>query len=1499
MLLGTLLPPAGVIAEPGPNNTNAQADANLSSPVWGWGDNSHSELGDGVVCTFKPSPTAPPSCQTLTPSATDVHNVVAISVGVTHSLGLKLDSTVLAWGSNNSTALLSPSGALGDGSTMDHPSPVAVCAAGATAPCASLLSDVKQVSAGQDFSVALKSDGTVWTWGQGTFGSLGNGMRGTSADLLPRTTTPVQVRGPGGVGFLTDIAEVSAGGGHTLALKRNGTVFAWGLNAAGQLGVDPGENDNLPEGCSVPAPPGKAPLPPFACSSFPVQIQDLANVAAVSAGSRHSAVLKRDGTVWAFGGQRWGQLGIGVPSCGGNGSPTPTGQLTDDDLCGVGEATQVCEVPLPVAAGSEPPFPRCPRPLRNVKAIAAGGAHTLALKVDGTVWGWGSNLKGELAAVTSGFCAGDPPPAGTGIPCSIVPVQAAGLSDVTAIAASGTTNGFDVSTIFDHSLALMKDGSVKAWGNGSLGEIGDGCKPSFAAPNACNRSTPVTVVGLVGVSAIATGGAHVLALSRDISAVSFGASGFGEGGNRFVPSPCPQPNPSNPLASIACGNPTPVIIDNLSDVVSLEAGGSHGVALKKDGTVWAWGGNNTGQLGQGNHCDPVGTNATCLGDGTPGSTLGSRPVQVKGENGVGFLTNIKAIAAGGGHTIAQASDGTLWAWGDNNNGQLGTTLTLTDTCISANSLLTGQRTPCRSTPLRVSPLSDVRAIFAGTSRSMALKGNGTLFAWGANGSGELGTENCVAPAPGTVGLVCPDETTPVGIPGISGVSTVSIGSRHTLAIREDGSVWAWGENTTAQLGLGTTSGPEICAGPPAGSCSTKPIKVPGLSNIVSVAGGGNHSLAARSDGIVLSWGANQAGQLGNGTFCQPATGTSTCVGASTPQEVQGVSGAKEVRAGQRHNLVLRVDGTVFGWGLNAAGEVGDGTRSEGARPCASVSPFPGAPLVPTICRTSPVQAHTLASVTTVSAGAFHSFACYSCVAPKLLQKAPRRGSLYKIGVDNAAPPDIQNQFLHNWQYDAFYPDKDVTIHSGDVIDFSWNPGSINGLHNVVLLPAGKARKDVATLGLLGFTFDPDYGFHSAFPPTGTGRQCTTPDLPTVTVDPCNIGYMQNQNPAVFNPSDPTCGSAATPCVYDTQRLVNSGALANETSAQWFVQVEANTASGPVALTYYCLLHPAQVGTLTVVPDGTAASSQKDLDAVAATQWTEQTAKALAAEANPSDPTKKPISGRGLAPQVSTVLNPDGAPSPRVPAGPVAGSFTLATHTLTVWAGTSAGPEETTADATGVFRCKPTTKNACQIEVSEFLPQWVNIHKGDSVTWVTGVTQDVHTITFNNKAAAERIDPLQTICQMSTPSTATVQSILSLIGPFPNIIGPGAKYEQLRALAGEVLASNGVASDCRKVGDFQTHLITGPVAPLVVNQAGQLVPDTSCTNGAPNPAPGPGGIGKICSTDTLASSGLMTIGASFAGGRFPNSVTFNFPTTGDFFYHCAIHEDMIGVVTVTP
>ncbi len=217
---------------------------------------------------------------------------------------------------------------------------------------------------------------------------------------------------------------------------------------------------------------------------------------------------------------------------------------------------------------------------------------------------------------------------------------------------------------------------------------------------------------------------------------------------------------------------TPVqVTGGLADIVGVTAGGSHTVALKDDGTVWAWGDNSDGQLGDGTNVDRY------------------TPVQVVMELGGDPLTGVAAISAGGGHTIALKEDGTVWAWGNNYDGQLGD-----GTHGSENN---------RYTPVQVvmelggDPLAGVSAVAAGGGHTIALKGDGTVWTWGDNGSGQLGDGTNV------------DRYTPVqvvmeiGGNPLTGVAAISAGGGHTIALKENGTVWTWGYNYYGQLGDGT------------------------------------------------------------------------------------------------------------------------------------------------------------------------------------------------------------------------------------------------------------------------------------------------------------------------------------------------------------------------------------------------------------------------------------------------------------------------------------------------------------------------------------------------------------------------------------------------------------------------------------------------------------------------------------------------------------------------
>ena len=303
----------------------------------------------------------------------------------------------------------------------------------------------------------------------------------------------------------------------------------------------------------------------------------------------------------------------------------------------------------------------------------------------------------------------------------------------------------------------------------------------------------------------------------------------------------------------------PVQVSGLSGIASVAAGEYHSVALKSDGTVWTWGYNSKGQLG-----DHTTTNKLV-------------PEQV--------FSGAVAIAAGADHTLAVKADGTVWAWGDNFYGELGNNST-------TNS----------SVPVQVSNLINVTALAAQHGHSMALKSDGTVWGWGDNSYGELGNNSTT------------NSKVPVQASGLTSMTAIAAGSNHSLAVKSDGSVWTWGRNQDGQLGNNTTTN------------SSVPVQVSGLSGVVSVAGGEYHSLAGKSDGTVWAWGHNGLGQLGNGT-----QGGNALV----PAQVPGIGSVSEVAAAGSYSLALKSDGTAWGWGDNGFGQLGTNSTTGSLSPVQS------------------------------------------------------------------------------------------------------------------------------------------------------------------------------------------------------------------------------------------------------------------------------------------------------------------------------------------------------------------------------------------------------------------------------------------------------------------------------------------------------------------------------------------------------------------------------------
>jgi len=860
--------------------------------------------------------------QTTPPSG--LSNITAIAAGTNHSLAVRANGTVVAWGDNSSNQTAVPAG----------------------------LTGVSTVAAAGDHSLALRTSGTVVAWGSNSSGE---------------SDVPTE---------LTGVVQIAAGTAHSLALKSDGTVVAWGDNSFGQS--------------TVPA--------------------EAINVTEIAAAGNFCLARKTDGTIVAWGDNADGQLDIvntgqsflvaagpsfslssllsdgTVDGAGANGSgqldiPVDLGVYPTAIACGDAHVLAVDNATKLIVAWGENAQDQAtvPAGLGEVKAVAAGGNHSLALKSDGTVVAWGDNTYGQ----------------------STVP---GGFPDAVAISAGGA-----------HTLALKKDGTVVAWGDNSFGQamvpdsltdvvaVSGGSQHSLALKKDgtvvawggnSNRQTDVPL-GLTNVIAIAAGGQHSLALKAGGTVVAWGDNSSKQS----------------------------TVPDDLTDklVIGIAAGASHSLAIWSDGKtpattkVIAWGSNTYGQCTV--PADLVNVSAVAGGYYHSLALKTDKTVVGWGSDAVGQITapaglaNVGSIAAGGEFSMALTGNGTLKAWGSNASGQTDVPAKAGGSVmISAGAAfaLALQRDTSSDQPPKIStqPISQVVANGTACTFTIMATGDAPLrYQWRKNGVKVGAVGNLVSGVPATwttpvltlsdggsvydvvvtnnAGTVTslPATITVKNAPSASiasGNSTLSLVGQPlglTANATGDGTIaYQWkrngiaipGANTatygTASLayvqggyysvdvtdatGLTTMRGTFVLPGFPRsqlvawGTNSSNQTKTPsGLSTAIAISSGTSHSLALLGNGTAVGWGLNTSNQTvvpanatglvavsagGAHSLALTMNGTVRAWGASSSNQTTvpaaALTGVMAIAAGGSHSLALLGNGTVLAWGSNTSNQ---------------------------------------------------------------------------------------------------------------------------------------------------------------------------------------------------------------------------------------------------------------------------------------------------------------------------------------------------------------------------------------------------------------------------------------------------------------------------------------------------------------------------------------------------------------------------------------------------
>lgn len=710
--------------------------------------------------------------------------------------------------------------------------------------------------------------GNVLCWGRNLEGQIGAPVQ----DLVSSSATPHEVE-------INGVTHLAASGNHTCVIRYDSRVSCWGLNSGGQLGVGDTHMRNTP-----------------------TLIDSLTDVAQISLGLNHSCALLRNGHVYCWGDNRFGQTtGADVQQlvpvrveldsnvvkivAGGNTSCAlqnngalvcwgasigdlpafaPMTQIPDVVDFAVGFA-HVCALQISgvVSCWGDHHYQNSRTPasapisiagLPPIRMLAVGVHHTCVLDVQHDVWCWGQNTQGQVNSEPSNSVITTPERqyrgashivAGQDFTCVRQQIGTTVCWGNNRYGQLGSDNpsvrfyentavndGFVISSGGTHSCVLLAGSTARCWGGNDYGQLGDGTTNTSALPQSVRSNE--------SFEAIDTGLAHTCAIVNDATVRCWGHNNFGQ------------------LGDVTTDNANAPVIAAVQDVRKLALGNSHSCALLNDGGSACWGRNEEGQLGVG---------------GTANSAMPLR---------VANLAQAVDIASGADHNCVVRQDGTVWCWGSNKYGQLGF----------------GEIGPGVSIPTQVPGIFNAVAVGLGDAHSCVLTAEQTVWCWGGNNFGQVGSAQIDANA-----IVA----RPQQVVGVANAVQLRVGGNHNCVLTVDADALCWGDNFNGQLGNPVLNE----------QVRHDPIRVAGITRFVSLSAGGAHTCGLLQDGDVLCWGWNQYGQVGNGTG-----GVARDV--LTPAPVITLQDVNSVAVSTSHACAGIQTNTVTCWGDNSIGQLGTG-----------------------------------------------------------------------------------------------------------------------------------------------------------------------------------------------------------------------------------------------------------------------------------------------------------------------------------------------------------------------------------------------------------------------------------------------------------------------------------------------------------------------------------------------------------------------------------------------